>query len=60
MINGWLAIFWLVFGLGGVGTPIKNSIPVLFFISVYANFAGHLSAWQACRVEERQEAAEEN
>ena len=33
----------------------KDSVPFLVFISVWANLAGHLSAWQASRVEERQE-----
>jgi hypothetical protein len=32
-----------------------QSVPYLVAISVWANFAGHLSAWQASRVEERQE-----
>lgn len=34
----------------------KDSVPYLIWISVWANIAGHLSAWQASRVEERQEA----
>lgn len=36
----------------------KNSVPYLVGISVWANFAGHLSAWQAARVEIRQEASD--
>lgn len=32
----------------------KDSVPYLIAISVWANFAGHLSAWQAARVELRQ------
>lgn len=28
-----------------------NSVPFLVAISVWANFAGHFSAWQAARVE---------
>jgi hypothetical protein len=31
------------------------SVPYIVFLSVWANIAGHLSAWQASRVEERQE-----
>lgn len=34
-----------------------QSVPYLVAISVWANFAGHLSAWQSSRVEERQEVA---
>ena len=59
-INGWLCPAWLAFGAFGAWTGIKNSLPVLFFISVYANFAGHLSTWQAGRVEVKQEEAEES
>lgn len=33
----------------------KNSVPYLVGISVWANFAGHLSAWQAARVEVKQD-----
>lgn len=33
----------------------SQSVPYLVWLSVWANFAGHLSAWQASRVEERQE-----
>lgn len=32
-----------------------NSVPYLVAISVWANFAGHLSAWQAARVEKKQD-----
>lgn len=33
----------------------SQSVPYLVWLSVWANFAGHLSAWQASRVEERQQ-----
>lgn len=32
-----------------------NSVPYLVAISVWANFAGHLSAWQSARVERKQD-----
>jgi hypothetical protein len=32
-------------------TPIAASIPVLYFISVYANLVGHWSSYQASKVE---------
>lgn len=35
-----------------------SSVPYLVAISVWANFAGHLSAWQAARVELRQDEME--
>lgn len=30
----------------------KDSVPFLVFVSVYANFVGHLSAWEAARAKE--------
>jgi hypothetical protein len=29
-----------------------NSVPFLVFVSLYANFVGHFSSWQAARVED--------
>ncbi|MCW2898475.1 MAG: sle1 [Streptosporangiaceae bacterium] len=29
-----------------------NSVPFLVFVSLYANFVGHFSSWQAARSEE--------
>jgi hypothetical protein len=31
----------------------KESVPFLVFVSVYANFVGHVSAWVAARAEQR-------
>lgn len=46
-------IFTVVFALLIVPSMLwlANSIPFLVAISVWANFAGHFSAWQAARVE---------
>lgn len=30
----------------------QNSVPFLVFVSLYANFVGHFSSWQAARSEE--------
>lgn len=35
--------------------PIAQSIPILFFISVYANVVGHWSSYQAAKVEVKQD-----
>lgn len=52
--NGWLAIIW-----AGIAVPaalwFENSLPFVVFCSVWANFAGHWSAWQAARVEVKQD-----
>ena len=52
----WLAIgaWGLVDYMTGVGPNLADSVPVLFIISVYANFTGHLSTAQAARIEKGQ------
>lgn len=60
-INGYLAFAWLGFGLYGLtNDAITTSIKCLFFISVYANVAGHWSGWQGGRTEVKQEQAIES
>lgn len=59
-IHGVLTLAWLAVGLLGllpIAAPFRESIAVLFFISVYANVAGHWSSWQASRVEVKQDEA---
>jgi hypothetical protein len=59
--NGWLAVFWavnfpIVIGLYTFlpGAWQAMSILYLALVSVYANFVGHISSWQASRVEVEQ------
>ncbi len=54
-IHGWLTLGWLAFAVPVVLTVLKNSVPLLVFISIYANVAGHWSSWQASRVEVKQD-----
>lgn len=55
-LHAALTIAWLLFAV-----PVllikgwKDSVALLVFISIYANVAGHFSAWQAARVEVNQE-----
>jgi len=49
-INGWLTIIWFVAAFP-ICIWLSSSVPFLVFISVYAVVTGHLSTWQACRVE---------
>lgn len=53
-IHAWLTVLWLIAAI-----PIliwwRDSVPVLVFISVYANVAGHWSSYQASRVEVKQQ-----
>lgn len=54
VIHGVLTVAWLASSV-----PIllffRDSIPIILFISIYANVVGHWSAWQASRVEVIQE-----
>src|SRR6187402_3406832 len=57
-VNGWLTVFWLVNFPPVIACYIwapeawKNvSILYLALVSIYANVAGHLAAWQASRIE---------
>jgi hypothetical protein len=56
-LHGWLTLLWLAFAVPVLLTDLKNSVPLLVFISIYANVAGHWASWQASRVEVRQEEA---
>lgn len=48
--NGRLTVLWLAAALP-ICVLLKDSVPFLVFMSVYAIVTGHLSAWQAARVE---------
>ena len=48
--NGWASIFWLVAAIP-ICIFLANSVTLLVFISVYAVVTGHLSSWQAARIE---------
>jgi hypothetical protein len=52
--NGWATLIWLAASLP-ICIFLSSSVPFLVFISVYAVVTGHLSSWQAARVEVRQE-----
>jgi hypothetical protein len=49
-VHFWLAVIWAVLFIPSV-LLWKKSVPFLVFVSVYANFIGHVSSWQAARVE---------
>ena len=63
IVLAWLWFSFAMYGLseyidlvsGPFKSKIADSIPVLFFISVYANFVGHLATAQAARTEEAEE-----
>ena len=49
-VNGWATVVWLILAVP-ICVFLSSSVPFLVFISVYAVVTGHLSAWQAARVE---------
>lgn len=56
--NGWATLIWFLLAFP-ICIFLSESVAFLVFISVYAVVTGHLSAWQAARVEVRQEEEEE-
>lgn len=56
--NGWATLIWFILAFP-ICIFLADSVPFLVFISVYAVVTGHLSAWQAARVEVKQEQEEE-
>lgn len=54
-LHGWLTWIWLASAVPILLSGLKNSVPLLVFISIYANVAGHFASWQAARVEVKQD-----
>ena len=53
-LHAFLTVAWLLFAAPVLLMPgWKDSVALLVFISIYANVAGHASAWQASRGEEK-------
>lgn len=53
--NGWLTIFWIVMIPIAYFAGWLMSVGFVSALSLWALVSGHLSAWQAARVEVRQE-----
>jgi hypothetical protein len=56
-LHAWLTWLWLASTVPVLLTDLRNSVPLLVFISIYANVAGHFAAWQSARTEVKQDAA---
>ena len=54
-VHGWLTIFWAAMLPIAIITGWVYVVVFVSVISIYANFAGHFSAWQAARTEVKQE-----
>lgn len=56
-VNGWLAVAWLVMIPISVVTGWVTSVTYVSALSLWALVSGHWSAWQAARVEVKQDEA---
>ncbi|MEA2579342.1 MAG: hypothetical protein QOE83_234 [Actinomycetota bacterium] len=54
-VNGWLTIFWLVMIPISMVTHWISSVTYVAALSLWALVSGHWSAWQAARVEVKQQ-----
>lgn len=58
-INGWLALAWVAMIPLSIITGWINSVTYVAALSLWALVSGHWSAWQAARVEVKQDEAEQ-
>jgi hypothetical protein len=54
-LNGWLTVGWILMIPLSIATGWINSVTYVAALSLWALVSGHWSAWQAARVEVRQE-----
>ena len=53
--HGWMTLAWAALIPITVFSSLKASIVWIALMSVWANFVGHFSSWQAARVEVKQD-----
>jgi uncharacterized membrane protein len=58
-VNGWLTVFWLVMIPVSIATHWISSVTYVAALSLWALVSGHWSAWQAARVEVKQQEEEQ-
>lgn len=56
--HGWMTVLWGIMIPISLVTDLKTSLMWIVLMSVWANFVGHFSSWQATRVEVKQDEAE--
>jgi hypothetical protein len=59
-VNGWLTIFWIAMIPLSAFLGWLHSVAYVSALSLWALVSGHWSAWQAARVEVKQERAMEH
>ena len=52
--HGWMTVIWAILIPVSV-VFLRDSVPWIVLMSVWANFVGHFSSWQATRVEVKQD-----
>ena len=57
-VNGWLTLFWIVMIPVSIATHWISSVTYVAALSLWALVSGHWSAWQAARVEVKQDEEE--
>jgi len=57
-VNGWLTIFWIIMIPVAIFTGWISSVPFISALSLWALVSGHWAAWQAARVEVKQDEKE--
>jgi hypothetical protein len=55
-VNGWLTVFWIAMIPVSAALGWLHSVTYVSALSLWALVSGHWSAWQAARVEVKQEA----
>lgn len=58
-VNGWLAVFWVAMIPISYAFGWLDSVTYVSALSLWALVSGHWSAWQAARVEVKQDEASE-
>ena len=59
-VNGWLTVFWLIMIPISLLTGWISSVTYVAALSLWALVSGHWSAWQAARVEVKQDETDQS
>jgi len=59
-LNGWLTLFWILMIPVSIWTHWISSITYVAALTLWGLVSGHWSAWQAARVEVKQEAQDQH
>lgn len=57
-VNGWFAVFWIVMVPVSIAFGWLDKVEYVSALSIWALVSGHWSAWQAARVEVKQDQQE--